>query len=831
MTKLILKKLGEIIGEYDLSKLRDTFTIGSDPYDNLTIMGEKIYKNHLRIERINRQYFVENLQSVTKVKINNQYINSKSQLFNGDQFVLGEHVLIFIDFASEDKEDMNDYGKTSIEIIKPELEPEKIKVSDKYVNDTTFNINNKEDEDEGNVDTDPQLIKSQDKEIIKADSSETIFPNYELVVIHGTYYGKRFKLLPKSTKIGREEKKNDIVIQHTNKGKIDHNISRRHATILARKDHYCLRDENSTNGTYLNKVLLRKSEEVELKDGDEIEIARYKQNTIFWFVSSGSQIKDQPGRHAVIKRQSYRASKTIILLSIILFIFSLIYSITSYTQLFTITKKPDPIKFSYNILRAEDIFGKHPKRNSNFYKLKQLMPTPVLASINENSQVTLILIDPEGYPMCLDLKKQKQVWENTKKGFSGTDHSVTLIDLFNDGRSEILLSGRDSRVYAFDCEYGNQIWKSDILGGKLSSQPSIGDLNSDGQNDFVVCSEDGTIYYGIAIAQNIVWKSLQIGHRTKAIPVIVDIDLDGQKEILIGTYDGFVLVFRLKDQELNQVKSFDIDDALNKALNSKNEDNAINNAIASGKLHPESEGIYLFITARRYRIVTYDPVESKLLWFEKLLNSGNQLPVYHSSSLISDINHDGNLDVIMNSTNGKIILYTPVKKEKQFDFHQKVWPANSEMRKQFVVTPALADLNKDGVLDVISFEHNGNLCLINGKTWNDLIDEQSTEEFNDSNKDSEPFTASPLVGDVNDNGYLDIVAVDNAYNIHIYKTNSKIFRDRIIWNQYAGAADHSCLFQNYPINIFNYYLKLYLSLFCCLIVLCYWFFSFKNRLK
>lgn len=51
----------------------------------------------------------------------------------------------------------------------------------------------------------------------------------------------------------------------------DRQISRRHATILHREDHYIVRDEGSRNGTFLNGMLVSRPQR--LRDGDEIALA------------------------------------------------------------------------------------------------------------------------------------------------------------------------------------------------------------------------------------------------------------------------------------------------------------------------------------------------------------------------------------------------------------------------------------------------------------------------------------------------------------------------------------------------------------------------------
>lgn len=77
------------------------------------------------------------------------------------------------------------------------------------------------------------------------------------------FNNKKISLVAKIT-IGRDTD-NDIVVDN----KL---ASRRHAIIQKIKDAYFLKDENSTNGTYVNSVKIPKDKYVRLNIGDQIQI-------------------------------------------------------------------------------------------------------------------------------------------------------------------------------------------------------------------------------------------------------------------------------------------------------------------------------------------------------------------------------------------------------------------------------------------------------------------------------------------------------------------------------------------------------------------------------
>ncbi len=94
-----------------------------------------------------------------------------------------------------------------------------------------------------------------------------------LVQIYGPMLGKKFVLEKEETSIGRGESC-EIVLE------LD-NVSRRHCSLLLRKDGVCLRDNGSTNGTYLNNVEVRG--ETPLRSGDLIKVG----SAIFKFLFGG----------------------------------------------------------------------------------------------------------------------------------------------------------------------------------------------------------------------------------------------------------------------------------------------------------------------------------------------------------------------------------------------------------------------------------------------------------------------------------------------------------------------------------------------------------------
>ncbi len=94
-----------------------------------------------------------------------------------------------------------------------------------------------------------------------------------LVIIYGDDLGRRVRLGPEPTVVGRST--------HCDVQLDQESVSRNHARISRYRNNYVIRDLGSTNGTYVNDELV---DEVALRDGDQVKIG----HTIFKFIVSGN---------------------------------------------------------------------------------------------------------------------------------------------------------------------------------------------------------------------------------------------------------------------------------------------------------------------------------------------------------------------------------------------------------------------------------------------------------------------------------------------------------------------------------------------------------------
>ena len=105
-----------------------------------------------------------------------------------------------------------------------------------------------------------------DNETIPLDSSSSSAeePLFILSLLNNELMSSSWKLSNKDYKIGRSSENNIILDDIT--------VSRNHALLSVNNKNIKIKDNNSTNGIYINNII---QSDTELKSGDKIQIGKY----------------------------------------------------------------------------------------------------------------------------------------------------------------------------------------------------------------------------------------------------------------------------------------------------------------------------------------------------------------------------------------------------------------------------------------------------------------------------------------------------------------------------------------------------------------------------
>lgn len=116
---------------------------------------------------------------------------------------------------------------------------------------------------------------------------------------------------------------------------------------------------------------------------------------------------------------------------------------------------------------------------------------------------------------------------------------VKLADLTGDGRTEIIVSSQDGKVYCLN-HLGRENWVIDTRGKILNSAPEIADIDGTGVLNVLVGSNAGTLSR-IDPKGNLIWEIKQNTSVSAAV-VARDINGNGVKEIITKDDNGSVVI-------------------------------------------------------------------------------------------------------------------------------------------------------------------------------------------------------------------------------------------------------------------------------------------------
>ncbi len=197
------------------------------------------------------------------------------------------------------------------------------------------------------------------------------------------------------------------------------------------------------------------------------------------------------------------------------------------------------------------------------------------------------------------------------------------------------------------------------------------------------------------------------------------------------------------------------------------------------KLVPMGEGYWPYFEVKRFKSLNFEPPYSLAIVdvdgdgdmdlivgtgdgeVKLLVNEGGSL-TYDASAYsdikvsgpakvgAGDIDHDGRVELVIGDSNGNVYLY------------------DSELTKLFQVSgqasPCVADVNNDGKMEIIVGDGNGRVYCYEEKrgSW---VKEDLNDQFTVVSLDAE---ASPTMGDIDNDGDLDLIVGDGDGDIRVY---------------------------------------------------------------
>ena len=380
-------------------------------------------------------------------------------------------------------------------------------------------------------------------------------------------------------------------------------------------------------------------------------------------------------------------------------------------------------------------------------------------------------------------------------GIAATNYICPAVaDLNGDGSLDVVY-GVGSTLYAVNRASNTMLWSIDLGATIGEASPKIADINGDGKPEVLIGAMNGVLYC-LSNKGKVLWRFQSKCTKRVTTPAIADINGDGIPDIVFSGYhwsggpdDGtYVYALTTNGNAVHELWSTVVslpgvpwgksaptigdinnDGKLEIIAACKNRTVALS---SEGKeiwatSEPAEGGTYMSaaigdltgngtldsVLASKGGVVhALDSQGKDLTWFDV------KGKVDRCSPAIADINKDGVPDIIVSSDTGTYVISMPSSFPAEGSI---IWKSEIGERNAQI---ALGDLNGDGVLDVVVDGH-----VLDGKTGKSILT-YSGGKF-------------PVIADFDGDGFLEIGAVSGSAFV-LTKTRAKCKPNEVVWGQY-----------------------------------------------
>ncbi len=586
-----------------------------------------------------------------------------------------------------------------------------------------------------------------------------------LLGVQGRMEGRLFELEPEVTKIGRSEEFNDLWISK----KVDKSVSRRHATISRYDNKYVLEDKRSKNRTFVNQKQVNEESEVNLVNGDEILIGK----SIFRFIKGKENFNWAPAKKAgvfwVRNLSLFRKVAALLLIA-----GSVFFIHNGITALQIINERPASVTLE-NLDWYPDEFIPTEEGYLGEDDRLDVTPSPAIGDITGNGRAEVVMADASGKVYAWSGTSGALIWKEELGSRKLT--SPILADMNNNGIMDVVVGAGNSRVYVLDGLSGSFLYRSDFIGGRLLSGSAIlvDDLDNSGVKDIVAVTEGNIISFMFSPVMG--GEDPYYFNSPEDImssPVILKSDT-GDNKVAVPTNGGQIYIFDSSNPDDRVVVN--VTQRINMYMGTNIILNEINTVPAVADLNGDGTED-MIITTTAYYVVALSGADFSLMWAHKIEPySMLAEPLRNSSPVISDFTGNGLPDVALGWANGKIMALNGSEGEL-------IWEYEADEEIRFVSSPALADFNKDEIMDMIIADEEGNLYVINPR-------EGASDRIFTDERLNTGITSTPVIGDVTGNGYLEVIVTSLDNEIHKFSLPTRVFQNRLEWPNFRNDARNS----------------------------------------
>lgn len=401
---------------------------------------------------------------------------------------------------------------------------------------------------------------------------------------------------------------------------------------------------------------------------------------------------------------------------------------------------------------------------------------PAIADLNKDGNKEIIVAYDDGSASKIaileadgQLKQLIILPDNMKQGCLG---APAIGDMDNDGFDEIVVTATkkdDSTLWVFVYKYDSTLasgWPVQLGQGAISNSVVLSDLNKDGNLELIVVDKAERLYVTDNKGRIILGPVLLTGINCST-PAVGNFDDDKELEIVVvGNSDtGYYLCIDVFNLDGIEVEGW--------PKKYHNWCSCFSSSPAIGDIDGDGNSDIAIGVADQNQT----KAGGGIYVFDRYGNILPGWPIqtqadFSCSPALADFNQDGKLEIVIGSTNG----YPDTNMAYVVDYTGKNLSGWPQQQGRDISSPIIGDFNDDGKLDIINF--NG------GDWWMDgciIVQNYDGTYITGLCKRVEYFGCGGVTGDIDNDGKLEFIAV----SLIDYDEIKNVYKNRVsvyVWD-------------------------------------------------